>query len=180
MPVVDFYLDKSTTNVGLSKNGFIKFADVNDGIVENVNWTIVWTCHVQAWRLCRGTCAGVAWCVSSCSDSMYQSELFAYKFSYFKPENQEEWIYIQAAKIVASWQSVLISLNMKWPCDFLFFSHFKVYPTRIERKISPYYSPFPSWDVTVGKTPIVRHFNWYLETSNLSSMRRATSAWARE
>ncbi|KAF9561902.1 hypothetical protein CPC08DRAFT_707080 [Agrocybe pediades] len=41
VPVVDYYVDKSTTNVGLSRAGFVKFADVNDGIVHNVSWSVV-------------------------------------------------------------------------------------------------------------------------------------------
>ncbi|KAF9476855.1 hypothetical protein BDN70DRAFT_811551 [Pholiota conissans] len=39
--IVDFFQSKDTNNVGLSDAGFSQFADLSDGIVPNVAWSIV-------------------------------------------------------------------------------------------------------------------------------------------
>ncbi|KAF8901864.1 hypothetical protein CPB84DRAFT_908295 [Gymnopilus junonius] len=40
-PIVDFYTAATDSNVGLSAAGFVKFADLDDGVVRNVSWVVV-------------------------------------------------------------------------------------------------------------------------------------------
>ncbi|PPQ99369.1 hypothetical protein CVT26_014312 [Gymnopilus dilepis] len=40
-PVVDFYVAQTDNNVGLSEAGFVKFAELDDGVVKNVSWVVL-------------------------------------------------------------------------------------------------------------------------------------------